>query len=88
MPACRRAPSEHGKLDAESHQQLRAGSLSAHFERRGEGRIVPIRNYDESLLAIQTPDVLDRIQRKDRSWEAMVPAAVAEMINAKNLFTT
>jgi hypothetical protein len=52
------------------------------------GRIVPIRNYDESLLAIHTPDVLDRIQRKDRSWEAMVPAAVAEMINAKNLFTT
>ena len=52
------------------------------------GRIVPIRNYDESLLAIHTPDVLDRIQRKDRSWEAMVPAAVVEMINAKNLFTT
>jgi hypothetical protein len=51
------------------------------------GRIVPIRNYDESLLAIHTPDVLDRIQRKDRSWEAMVPAAVVEMINAKNLFT-
>jgi hypothetical protein len=51
-------------------------------------RIVPIRNYDESLLAIHTPDVLDRIQRKDRSWEAMVPAAVVEMINAKNLFTT
>jgi hypothetical protein len=52
------------------------------------GRIVPIRNYDESLLAIHTSDVLDRIQRKDRSWEAMVPAAVVEMINAKNLFTT
>ena len=52
------------------------------------GRIVPIRNYDESLLAIHTPDVLDRIQRKDRSWEAMVPAAVVEIINAKNLFTT
>jgi hypothetical protein len=35
---------------------------------------------------LHTPDVLDRIQRKDPSWEAMVPAAVAEMIKAKNLF--
>jgi len=50
------------------------------------GSIVPIVNYDESLLSIHTPDVLDRIQRGDRSWEAMVPAAVAEMIKAKNLF--
>jgi hypothetical protein len=50
------------------------------------GSIVPIRNYDESLLSIHTPDVLERIQRKDPSWEAMVPVAVAEMIKAKNLF--
>jgi hypothetical protein len=50
------------------------------------GKLVPIRNYDESLLSIHTPDVLDRIQRGDPSWEAMVPAAVAEMIKAKNLF--
>ena len=50
------------------------------------GSIVPIKNYDESLLSIHTPDVLDRIQRGDSSWEAMVPAAVAEMIKAKNLF--
>ncbi len=50
------------------------------------GRIVPIHNYDESLLSIHTPDVLNRIQRGDPSWEAMVPAAVAEMIKAKNLF--
>jgi hypothetical protein len=39
-----------------------------------------------SLLSIHTPEVLDRIQRGDPSWEAMVPAAVAEMIKAKNLF--
>jgi len=51
------------------------------------GRIVPIRNYDESLLSIHTPDVLARIQRKDPSWEALVPAVVAETIKAKNLFT-
>ena len=37
---------------------------------------------------IHTPDVLARIQREDPSWEAMVPATVAEMIKRKNLFAT
>jgi hypothetical protein len=50
------------------------------------GGIVPIRNYDESLLSIHTPDVLARIQQKDPSWEEMVPATVAETIKGKNLF--
>ena len=50
------------------------------------GRIVPIEHYDESLLSIRTPDVLARIQRGDTSWERMVPAQVAAMIKAKNLF--
>ena len=50
------------------------------------GRIVPIRGYDESLLSIRTPDVLGRIEAQDSSWEDMVPATVAEIIKAKNLF--
>jgi hypothetical protein len=50
------------------------------------GRFEPIRGYDESYLSIRTPDILDRIQRGDHSWEEMVPAAVAEIIKAKNLF--
>ena len=50
------------------------------------GRVVPIRDYDESLLSIHTPEVLERIQRQDASWEAMVPAVVAEAIKTKNLF--
>jgi hypothetical protein len=50
------------------------------------GRIVPIRGYDESYLSIRTPDVLARLQRGDPSWEQMVPAAVAEIIKAENLF--
>ena len=33
-----------------------------------------------------TPDVLALIQRGDPSWEQMVPAAVAEIIKAENLF--
>jgi hypothetical protein len=50
------------------------------------GRVEPIRGYDESYLSIRTPDVLARIQGGDASWEQMVPAAVAEIIKAKNLF--
>lgn len=50
------------------------------------GRVVPIDDYDPSLLPIQAPDVLDRIGRGDPTWEAMVPAAAAEAIKAKNLF--
>jgi hypothetical protein len=50
------------------------------------GRVEPIRGYDESYLSIRTPDVLARIQRGDPSWEQMVPAAVAEIIKAENLF--
>jgi hypothetical protein len=52
------------------------------------GSIVPIHDYDESLLGIHTPDVLDLIQRGDPAWETMVPAAVAEMIKANNLFAS
>jgi hypothetical protein len=50
------------------------------------GRVVPIRGYDESYLSIRTPDVLARLQRGDPSWEEMVPAAVAAIIKAENLF--
>jgi hypothetical protein len=50
------------------------------------GRFEPIRGYNESYLSIRTPDVLDRIQRGDPSWEEMVPAAVAQIIKAKKLF--
>jgi len=50
------------------------------------GRIEHIRGYDESYLSIHTPDVLARLQRGDPSWEQMVPAAVMEIIKAKNLF--
>jgi hypothetical protein len=50
------------------------------------GRFEPIHGYNESYLSIRTPDVLDRIQRGDQSWEEMVPVAVAEIIKAKHLF--
>ena len=50
------------------------------------GRVEPIRGYDETLLTIQTPDVLRKIESGDPSWEEMVPTAVADIIKAKHLF--
>ena len=50
------------------------------------GRVQAIRGYDETLLSIQTPDVLRRIQSGEPSWEEMVPTTVAEIIKAKHLF--
>jgi hypothetical protein len=50
------------------------------------GRLEAIESYDESTLSIHPPDVLARIQEGDPSWEAMVPAPVAEAIKAKRLF--
>jgi hypothetical protein len=45
------------------------------------------RLFKRSVLSIQTPDVLSRIQKGDVSWETMVPPVVAETIKAKRLFS-
>jgi hypothetical protein len=50
------------------------------------GRIVPIEPSDASYLAIDTADVLARIQRDDPSWQTMVPPKVAAIIAANRLF--
>jgi hypothetical protein len=50
------------------------------------GHIVPIRSFDESYLAIHTPEVLALIEKGDPSWERMVPPKVAEIIKADRLF--
>ena len=57
--------------------------------RRGcqvECAVEPIRGNNESYLSIRTLDVLARIQGGDAAWEPMVPAVVAEMVKAENLF--
>jgi len=50
------------------------------------GHIVPIRSFDESYLAIHTPEVFALIENDDPSWEQMVPPKVAEIIKANRLF--
>ncbi len=50
------------------------------------GRLESLAGYEPRYLAIRTPDVLARLQTGDPSWEAMVPATVAERIKAQKLF--
>jgi hypothetical protein len=50
------------------------------------GRVEPIRGYDESSRSMHTPDALARIQGGDAACEQRVPAAVAQIIKAENLF--
>jgi hypothetical protein len=49
-------------------------------------KLVPIEAYDESVLSIRNPDVLDRIVRQDASWQDMVPPSVVETIKSEQLF--
>ncbi len=50
------------------------------------GHIVPIRCFDESYLAIHTPEALALIEKDDPSWERMVAPKVAEIVKADRLF--
>jgi len=51
-----------------------------------ENRMIEsVRDYDERLLSIFSPDVLKRIRTGDRSWEGMVPPAVAQVIKRRKL---
>jgi hypothetical protein len=48
--------------------------------------IEPLRDFNETCLPIFSRDVLTKIRCGDASWETMVPAQVAQMIKARNLF--
>jgi hypothetical protein len=43
-------------------------------------------DYDPACLSILSPTVLALIQKRDPSWETMVPPQVAEMIKDRRLF--
>lgn len=59
-------------------------SLYRHLVERG--RIKQLDNFDESVLHIFSRDVLRRIKDHDASWEAMVPAEIAQVIKDRHYF--
>ncbi len=50
------------------------------------GRIRSLDNFDKDVLHIFSRDVLRRIKERDKSWEEMVPKAIAETIKARRFF--
>jgi hypothetical protein len=57
------------------------------YEHIAKNRLVTsIRGFNPDVLHIYSRDVLKKIRLQDRSWEAMVPAAVAEGIKRRGLF--
>ena len=50
------------------------------------GFLIPVEDYDESVLDIQAPEVLEKLQSGDEAWESMVDERVAEVIKARKLF--
>jgi hypothetical protein len=53
---------------------------------RGRGSFVALDNYKPDYLTILSRDVLRRIPTDDETWEAMVPAEVAEVIRKRGFF--
>jgi hypothetical protein len=48
--------------------------------------IVQLRDIDEKLLHIHSPEVLQQIGRRGSGWEQMVPPGVAQAIKSRKLF--
>ena len=48
--------------------------------------IVEIENYQQTLMTINSPDVLASIQSGDDDWEECVDLSVAQMIKERSLF--
>jgi hypothetical protein len=53
---------------------------------RGRGSFVALDGYKPDYLPILSRDVLRRIPTEDTTWEAMVPAEVAELIKQRGFF--
>ena len=53
---------------------------------RGRGSFVSLDGYKPDYLPILSRDVLRRIPTEDTTWEAMVPAEVAELIRKRGFF--
>jgi hypothetical protein len=50
------------------------------------GHVEPIDDFTADYLGLSPGEALARLQRGDPTWEAMVPAPVAEAIKRRQLF--
>jgi hypothetical protein len=77
---------ETGELQTVDNVELLPGIRSLYEHLVLHGRVRQLKRFDESVLHIFSRDVLKRIKAGDRSWETMVPEAVARIIQAKRFF--
>jgi len=75
-----------GELVTVQSMQMPADLQSLYRYLVERGRIKQLDNFDESVLHIFSRDVLRRIKEHDRSWEAMVPAEIAQLIKDRRYF--
>lgn len=83
----------HPMIDAATGAVITAGNLRVASHLRHlyaylvENQfILGLRDFNEKYLPIYSKDVLDRIHRKDASWEGMVPPEVATLIKERKFF--
>jgi hypothetical protein len=75
-----------GKLATASTMHVPADLTKLHGYLLDRGSIVPLENYDPSVLPILSREVFRRLKTGDASWEAMVPEEVAQIIKQRGLF--
>ena len=75
-----------GKLATASTMHVSAGLSKLHGYLLDRGSIIPLENYNPSVLPILSREVYRRIKTGDSSWETMVPEEVAEIIKRRRLF--
>lgn len=50
------------------------------------GKVVDIKDYDETHLNIFSKEILSMIEKGDSGWQELLPEGVAEIIMKKELF--
>jgi hypothetical protein len=79
-------PSAGDELKTVDNVSVRAELQPLYDYLAGRGSFVHLDNYRPEFLSIFSRDVLRRIAAGDDSWEAMVPADVAELIKRRSFF--
>jgi len=75
-----------GRLATASTMHVPEGLAKLHGYLLDRGSIVPLENYDPSVLPILSREVFRRLKTGDSSWENMVPEEVAQIIKRRGLF--
>ena len=77
---------EAGVIRTSNNLEMQGAMSSLYRHLVERGKIKQLDGYDEGVLHIFSREVLQRIKSGDCSWEAMVPAEIAEIIKRRRFF--